>query len=258
MQQLQHYLLHRCLLLVQKTLLQMMNKLFWKFKGLISQKSSGRGTDRQEKMTLTTKSSRVSLYLLAILSATSFYLFEFFPDSSSEYLIAQKEHTEAKKKRTIALNNLKEFAKGTEVYRQYLIEKEKTDKAWQTLLKAKNEQRVFGCTNLKQFMGEFGTMLGLFIYALVNLFRSFYFEPENAGMKLFHGLIISVTMFYFFWMSFFSAGVVVLAVYLITKYQDHYINRLKYQVSRLAAFSFLHTKQEKKSEMLNLFRELSE
>lgn len=272
MQQLQHYLLHRCLLLVQKTLLQMMNKLFWKFKGLISQKSSGRGTDRQEKMTLTTKSSRVSLYLLAILSATSFYLFEFFPDSSSEYLIAQKEHTEAKKKRTIALNNLKEFAKGTEVYRQYLIEKEKTDKAWQTLLKAKNEQRVFGCTNLKQFMGEFGTMLGLFIYALVNLFRSFYFEPENAGMKLFHGLIISVTMFYFFWMfgyydyssmtyylmTFFSAGVVVLAVYLITKYQDHYINRLKYQVSRLAAFSFLHTKQEKKSEMLNLFRELSE
>ena len=196
MQQLQHYLLHRCLLLVQKTLLQMMNKLFWKFKGLISQKSSGRGTDRQEKMTLTTKSSRVSLYLLAILSATSFYLFEFFPDSSSEYLIAQKEHTEAKKKRTIALNNLKEFAKGTEVYRQYLIEKEKTDKAWQTLT--------------------------------------------------------------YYLMTFFSAGVVVLAVYLITKYQDHYINRLKYQVSRLAAFSFLHTKQEKKSEMLNLFKELSE
>ena len=272
MQQLQHYLHHHFLLLVQKTPLQMMNKLFWKSKESNSQKSSDQALDRQEKMTLTTKSSRVSLYLLAILSATSFYLFEFFPDSSSEYLIAQKEHTEAKKKRTIALNNVKEFAKGTEVYQKYLIEKEKTDKAWQTLLKAKNEQRVFGCTNIKQFMCEFGTMLGLLIYALVNLFRSFYFEPENAGMKLFHGLIISVTMFYFFWMfgyydyssmtyylmTFFSAGVVVLAVYLITKYQDHYINRLKYQVSRLAAFSFLHTKQEKKSEMLNLFKELSE
>ena len=95
---------------------------------------------------------------------------------------------------------MKEFAKGTEVYQQYLIEKEKTDKAWQIFLKAKSEQQVFGFKDLRQFMSEFGIMLGLFIYALVNLFRSFYFEPENAGMKLFHGLIISVTMFYFFWM----------------------------------------------------------
>ena len=157
------------------------------------------------------------------------------------------------------------------MYQQYLIEKEKTDRAWQTLLRVKSEERFFGFTNVKQFIGEFGTMLGFFVYALVNLFRSFYFEHRNIGMKFFHGLIISVTMFYFFWMfeysdfnkityyamTLVSAAVVVLAVYLITKYQDHYINRLKEKVSRLAAFSFLHTKQEKKSEMLNLFRELS-
>lgn len=171
-----------------------------------------------------------------------------------------------------ALKKVKKFAEGTDVYQQYLIKKENTDRAWQTLLRIKSEERFFGFTNFKQFIGEFGTMLGFFVYALVNLFRSFYFEHRNIGMKFFHGLIISVTMFYFLWifqqfqdfskityyaMTLLSAAVVVLAVYLITKYQDHYINRLKEKVSRLAAFSFLHTKQEKKSEMLNLFRELS-
>ena len=223
------------------------------------------------KRILTKNISKIPSYLVAVLCATSFYLFEFFPDSSSEYAIAKKEHIEAKKKRAIALKKVKKFAEGTDVYQQYLIEKEKTDRAWQTLLRVKSEERFFGFTNVKQFIGEFGTMLGFFVYALVNLFRSFYFEHRNIGMKFFHGLIISVTMFYFFWMfeysdfnkityyamTLVSAAVVVLAVYLITKYQDHYINRLKEKVSRLAAFSFLHTKQEKKSEMLNLFRELS-
>ena len=227
--------------------------------------------DHSEKTTPTKKVKLLFSYSVAIICIASFYLFEFFPDSSKQYRIAKKEHIEAKKKRDIALNNMKRFAEETKVFQQYLIEKERTDRAWQTLLRVKSEERFFGFTSIKQFMGEFGPMLGLFIYALVNLFRSFYFEPENAGMKIFHGLIISVTMFYFFWMfgyydysnmtyylmTFFSAGVIVLAVYLITKYQDHYINRLKYQVSRLAAFSFLHTKQEKKPEMLDLFRELS-
>ena len=76
----------------------MMNKLFWKFKGLISQKSSGRGTNKGEDDTNDEESSRVSLYLLAILSATSFYLFEFFPDSSSEYLIAKRTYRGQKEK----------------------------------------------------------------------------------------------------------------------------------------------------------------
>ena len=253
-----------------------MTNLFLKSKESNKKKASGQSGDHSGKTTptkriLTKNISKIPPYLVAVLCATSFYLFEFFPDSSSEYAIAKKEHIEAKKKRAIALKKVKKFAEGTDVYQQYLIEKEKTDRAWQTLLRVKSEERFFGFTNVKQFIGEFGTMLGFFVYALVNLFRSFYFEHRNIGMKFFHGLIISVTMFYFFWMfeysdfnkityyamTLVSAAVVVLAVYLITKYQDHYINRLKEKVSRLAAFSFLHTKQEKKSEMLNLFRELS-
>ena len=59
-------------------------------------------------------------------------------------------------------------------------------------------------------------------------------------------------------MTFVSATVIVLAVSLIAKYQHHYINSLKETISRLAAFSFLHTQKEKKPEMLQLFKELSE
>lgn len=91
-------------------------------------------------------------------------------------------------------------------------------------------------------------------------------------MIILHGLIISGTMYYFFWvfqqfqdfskfiyyiMTFISAAVVVIAVSLISKHQRHYINKLKETISRLVAFSFLHTKQEKKQEMLQMFRDLS-
>ena len=58
-------------------------------------------------------------------------------------------------------------------------------------------------------------------------------------------------------LTFLSAGVVVLAISLISKHQRHYINKLKETISRLVAFSFLHTKQEKKQEMLQMFRDLS-
>ncbi len=255
----------------------MMTNLFLKAKESNKKIASGQSGDHSGKTTptkriLTKNISKIPPYLVAVLCATSFYLFEFFPDSSSEYAIDKKEHIEAKKKRAIALKKVKKFAEGSEVYSEYLREKLNANKTWEALKNAKRRDRVFGFTNFKQFIGEFGPMLGLFIYALVNLFRSFYFEHRNIGMKFFHGLIISVTMFYFLWifqqfqdfskityyaMTLLSAAVVVLAIYLITKYQDHYINRLKEKVSRLAAFSFLHIKQEKKSEMLNLFRELS-
>ena len=85
-------------------------------------------------------------------------------------------------------------------------------------------------------------------------------------MKVIHGFIISVCLFNFFWifqqfqdfnkatyflMIFASAAVVVFAVFLITKYQDHRINRLKKGQFELAKFTFKNTKPEKREEMLN-------
>ena len=53
---------------VQKTLLQMMNKLFWKSKESNIRKAPCQDA-KPTKATLTTKISKASLYLLAILSA---------------------------------------------------------------------------------------------------------------------------------------------------------------------------------------------
>ena len=250
----------------------MMTNLFWKCKGLSKKTASIQELRKYTKIVPVTKNtSKITPYLLALLCATSFYLFEFFPDSSDELRIAYKKQIEAKKKSSVALEKVKKLAEGSKVHSEYLRERSNADKACENLEKIKNQERFFGFRSIKRFMGEFGLVLGLFIYALINLFRSFYFEHKNIGMKFLHGLIISVAMFYFFWMfeysdfskityylmTLLSAGIVVLAVYLITKYQDHYINRLKDKISRLVAFSFLHTKQEKKPEMLNLFKELS-
>ena len=83
------------------------------------------------------------------------------------------------------MSELKKFTEGTVVYNKYLKEKVATDKAWEDLIKTKELQKVFEFTNMQQFVGEFGPMLGLLIYALVNLFRSFRFENQNIGMKVF-------------------------------------------------------------------------
>ena len=59
-------------------------------------------------------------------------------------------------------------------------------------------------------------------------------------------------------MTFFSAGAIVFAVYLITRYQDHYINRLKKNIRDLVAFTFVHTKNEKKEEMIKTLEKMSQ
>ncbi|PKH50833.1 hypothetical protein CXF68_09105 [Tenacibaculum sp. Bg11-29] len=97
------------------------------------------------------------------------------------------------------------------------------------------------------------------------IFRSFYFDRKNVGVKVLHGLILTGPIFYFYWifqpfqdvsrvtyyfMTFVSAIVVVFAVFLITKYQDHRINRLKKGQFELAKFTFKNTKAEKREEML--------
>ena len=59
-------------------------------------------------------------------------------------------------------------------------------------------------------------------------------------------------------MTFLSAGGIMFAVYLITKYQDHYINRLKKNIRDLVAFTFVHIKNEKKEEMIKTLEKMSQ
>lgn len=216
---------------------------------------------------------KIRPYIVGFICLLCFYSYEFIDDFSNHYYTTLDHHKKAKDNRTLALSKVKEFAKGSIVYSEYLEQKSITDATWKEYQKAKRQEEVFGFKSIHFFWERFGLFLGFFAYALFNLFRSFYFESKNIGNKVLHGFIISVCMFYFFWifqqfqdfpkiayytMTLVSAGVVVWTVYLITKYQGHYINKLKKTISLLAAFSFLNTRDEKKPEMFELFRELSE
>ena len=229
-------------------------------------------TMTEEKTYSLRASGRLIPYLAAILCITSLYSFEFFPNFSEDYYSALNEYRSVEKANKLALDLVKKNAIGTPAGDRYGETRALSLEKWNQFEAIRNNEKVLGFKSLQLFVAEFGPMFCFFLYALFNLFRSLYFERKNMGMIILHGLIISGTMYYFFWifqqfqdfskftyyvMTFISAAVVVIAVSLISKYQRHYINKLKETISRLVAFSFLHTKQEKKQEMLQMFRDLS-
>lgn len=219
----------------------------------------------------TTKRNSFFPYVVAVFLATLFYSFELFKDFSEEYSSALSEHSLAKKERSVALNKIKALAVGTVEYDEYKLASYKTNIAWTKFKSVREQEKVLGFKSFHFFMERFGLYFALFCYALYNLFRSFYFERKNVGNKVLHGLIISVCVFYFFWifqqfqdfpkgvyyiMTFASAYFVVLAVYLITKYQEHYINRLKGKIFTLSKFTMFNTKEDKKDEMFDLLEDV--
>ena len=174
-----------------------------------------------------TKTKRFLRYIFALLLGFSFFSYEFLPNFSESYYKAQNEALEAKKLNTEALAQVKNYAKGTTAYENYLNANEHKKIAFQKFNRVKEDEKVFGFRSFQLFWERLGLFLGIFIYALYNLYRSFYFESENIGSKIIHGFIISVCMFYFFWifqafqdvtkityylMTFLSAGAIVFAV----------------------------------------------
>ncbi len=228
--------------------------------------------DKAEKREKTRKAKNSHYYVLALICATSLFSFEFFPDETIEHKEVTQEWRKNKKERTNTLAKVKELAKGSPEYIAYIKAAKKTNTSYEKLKQVRKDNIFFGFTNKQQFFGEFGPMLCFFMYALFNLFRSFYFERKNKGVKIFHGIIIAGTLFYFFWifqtfqdfskatyylMTLLSAGMVVLAIHFITKYQEHYINRLKKNLRDLVAFTFVNTKQDKKDAMIKTLEKMS-
>jgi hypothetical protein len=226
--------------------------------------------DKEGKKERTTKVRKVAYFLLAFFCATSLFSFEFFPDETENHKKATKEWRENKEVRAKLLSEIKKLSIGTPEYKAYKLAVEKTEISYEKLKKVRKKDRVFGFTNMQQFFGEFGPMFCFFIYALFNLVRSFHFDRENIGSKIIHILIIFGTIFYLFWVfqqfqdfskityylaTFVSAVIVYIAVWLITKYEEHYINVLKSKYLNLVKFTFNNTKEEKRKEMLSMLSE---
>lgn len=145
-------------------------------------------------------------YLLAVICVAAFFAHEFLPDTPQSYQIELNKHKEAKKNRTVALNNLKEAGKHTPEYALYLIEKEKTDIAYANALAAKDEIRFLSFQDFQQFVGEFGWALGLFLYSIYNvviaLSRSR--ESESNGSVILHSVLVFISLYFISWAFFAS------------------------------------------------------
>lgn len=230
-------------------------------------------TITEEKIQTTGRSKNYLPYLVAIICITSLYSFEFLNNFSDDYINALNSHKTEKKRRTNALNKVKEAAKETTEYQRYLEAKKTTDIAWENFNIQEKQESFFGFKSAQLFLAEFGPMFCFFCYALFNLFRSFFFERKNHGMKVLHGLIISGTMFYFFWifqqfqdfskatyylMTFLSTVIIVFSVGLITKYQNHYINKLKADNLELSIHAIRYTVPGKKEEILKRLEKITE
>ncbi|WBX78322.1 hypothetical protein PG911_08690 [Tenacibaculum ovolyticum] len=149
------------------------------------------------------------------------------------------------------MNKLKEFSKESEAYSNYLLSKKITDKAWDELKKVKSNDKVFGFTNLQQFLGEFGWVFGLFIYSVFNILRSLTAINKERGYILLHTTILSITIFYLFWifqpfqdlskfsyylMSILTGVVISCSIYLMSKYKFTDNGKLKDIIKSLFDF----------------------
>lgn len=194
--------------------------------------------------------------------------FEFVDDYDLAFLNKRKEYKQSINNVSQKLDKIKELSVGTEEYNNYtqaVIIKEQIKKDY---FKLKETERLFGFESKKIFIKEFGIFFGFFIYALFNLYKSFS-DKKNAGIKVLHTFIISVCMFYFFWIfqqfqdlskvsyyfaTIISSLLIVAAVYLITKYKEDKLEALKKSNYELSKFAFKYTRKDKEQEMFDVIR----
>lgn len=224
------------------------------------------------KLQIQTKIRKIVTYLLLVFCATSFYFHKFIPEFSNELLAIQKEYKEAKKENTIALKKVKEYAKGSEEYKNYKIVNKKKNKIYKKFIASLEGSKVFVFQSFHHFIERFGLMLCIFIYAFYNLVKSFLRERNNIGAKVIHSFILSITFFYFFWIfqsfqdlhkvtyvlvTFLSSSIVVFGVHLTTKYYNETISKLREQMFIIARLGIRNAKVEKKESLLKDLRKIT-
>ncbi len=210
--------------------------------------------------------------LLTVFFGIVFYSFEFVKPHSEEYNLTKELVIKANKANIATLKSVKKFAKGSAVYKKYMAANKNKKIAVNKFNEAKESEQIFGFKTLKIFLKEFGIFLGFFFYALFNLYRSFRYERFSIGIKIYHSFIISVCVFYFFWifqqfqdfskpmyflMTLAAAYFVFLAMHLLFKNKKTKEERLRANLMEVAKFTFKNTKPEKREEMLDLIKEIA-
>ncbi len=218
--------------------------------------------------TTMTTMSKVFLYLLIVTCGVLFYLHRFIPVDNLEVMNLRKKHYSLKQTRNNYFKELSNNYNDVNLVKKYVEARKQADLGWVELTKAKKNQMFYGFKSLHSFIERLGLSCLIFIYALFNLAKSFYFERKNTASKVFHTFIISVGLFYFFWMfnafqdfnvvtytliTLSSATGITLSIFYYTKYRKNKIKELQKDINELSRFAILNTTAGKQEEMFNLF-----
>ncbi|CAL2056126.1 hypothetical protein [Tenacibaculum sp. 190524A05c] len=229
----------------------------------------------EEKIQTTEKNKKklfVKDLLIATIIASLFYCFEFIPNFSDQYLDKIQEHKSAKAKRTIALNNIKEYVKenNSELYSNYLSEKLNTDKVYKEFKEVKQEESVFGFKSFQLFATALFPIIAIFFYVIYNLFRSYKVEKRNIGIRFVHYVVLMFCFFQFFWIfkaiqdypkyvyylcTILSTYFVGLAVYIIHKQENKLIQKLRNKLFKVSLYSLRYADESKKEKMAQIIEE---
>ncbi|WP_044398874.1 hypothetical protein [Lacinutrix sp. Hel_I_90] len=137
---------------------------------------------------------------MAVACATAFFCHETLASKSNELIEKTEIWEAAKAKRTQALNVLKDNASGTQDHNIYLVEKIKTDQAFEDLEAVIEKERFLQFKNLQQFLGEFGWASGLFLYSLFNLIITLIRKTKTYYGELgLHTTLLYISFFYLRW-----------------------------------------------------------
>lgn len=141
------------------------------------------------------------IYLIATISVVAFFIHDFVVDEPQSLTNAVQLHSEAKSKRTEALNKVKEVAKGSVEYESYLLERKATNEAFDNVKQVQKEIKFLGFEDIQQFLGEFGWAFGLLLYSLYNLTRTLARSviKKNPGPVVLHSVFIFISLYFIVW-----------------------------------------------------------
>lgn len=183
--------------------------------------------------------------LLAVVISTAFFAHKYLPTYHEDIAEETIQWQSDKKIRTEKLNAVKEFSKGSQEYFEYSLASYKTDRSFQILNEKIDSVRFGAFKHYQYFWGEFGWALGLFIYALIKMIKSFVRKQTNDIFEDF--TILTIAVFYLRWCfnkeDFFLTEYLIyniatsitlsFSLYLIINYKTRYIRYLENKVENL-------------------------
>lgn len=199
-------------------------------------------------------------FIVAVICVIAFFCANFFPEKTESYLNAKKKHYEARSERQNALEEVKLLTKGTTEYKNYLLAKSKADLAWKKYQDVKKADRVFGFTNIQQFLGQLGWVFGLFFYSVFNLFRSYTSSTNDKGYQILHVVLNGISIYYMFWLfqpfqdlsliyyivfSILFSVLISYSIHLMVKYNMSDIGKLQSIIRECFDFILIEVKENK-------------